>query len=314
MILELDKSWEIQDATKIQSFMDCPRAYFFEYVLGWRPEMPNLHLEFGSAWHLAMEHLILAHKRDGGTYTKDAVYEAYNLFEGYYRQFFSEQMDELNRPKDPANALKALVNYALEYKHEKFEPIYTEIYGTVPISDGKVLHFKMDTILKTDRGYGSREHKTGSQLSRQWTDQWGLKMQTMGVYNHVLHCLYPSDEVYGVEVNGTIFGKKEIKFIRVPVRTGKDMMQAWFWTAKHYISMIDWEFERLAECKPEDEVMMCFPMDSENCTKYFGCRYRDYCGAWSNPLQHIGEVPMGMKIEFWNPKEEEKSAKQIFNL
>lgn len=311
-MINLDKSWEVQDSTKIQTFMDCPRAYWYEYVLGWRPEAPNLHLEFGSAWHIAQEHLILCHGRDG-KYTAAAVHEAFVLFLNYYRKYFGEMQDEINSPKEPGNALKALVKYAQEYEHEQFTPIYTEIYGTVPIGDRKLLHFKMDSILKTDRGIISREHKTGSTLSRQWTDQWALKTQ-VGAYNHVLYCLFPHDEVHGVEINGVFFQKKEIKLQRVPARMSKESMQAWFWNVNHWFNMIQWEFERLADCSENDRVMMCFPRNSENCTKYFGCRYRDYCMAWANPLQKIDEVPTGMKIEFWNPSEEEQNAKNVFRL
>ncbi len=313
-MLQPVESWSIQDSTKIQSFMDCPRAYFYEYVLGWRPEAPNLHLEFGTAWHMAMEHLITANKRDGGRYSQEAVMEAHDLFLTHYRQFFPDMTDEINAPKNPANALRALIDYCNLYQAEVFDPLYTEIYGTVPIGDGDVLHFKMDSILKSDRGFMSREHKTGSQLSRQWIDQWSLKTQ-VGVYNHALYCLFPADEVFGVEINGTILQKKENKFQRIPVRKSKEAMQVWFWTVRHYLKLIKWEFERLMiDSKEGDSVLMAFPMNSENCTKYFGCRYHDFCGAWSNPLQHIDEVPMGMKIEHWNPKEEKAKAQQIFDL
>ncbi len=316
MIVE-QPSWNIQDSTKIQSFMDCPRSYFYEYVLGWRSETPNVHLEFGKAWHLAMEHLILTHGIEG-EYTKTAILNAYQLFLDYYRQFFSEAMDETNHPKSPGFALKALAEYCKEYDSDSFTPLYTEIAGTVPIAANKLLHFRMDSILRTgEEGHAetirSREHKTGSQLSRVWTDQWTLKVQT-GTYNHVLYCLYPEREVYGVEINGTIFNKTKIQFQRVPARRTKESMRSWFWNINHWFNMITWEFERLGECKESDPVMMCFPMNTESCTKYFGCKYHDFCRAWANPLQNIDEPPQGFMIEYWNPAEEEKEAKHIFRL
>jgi hypothetical protein len=58
--------------------------------------------------------------------------------------------------------------------------------------------------------------------------------------------------------------------------------------------------------------MMCFPMNPTNCTKYFGCKYHDYCMSWPNPLQRCEEVPYGMKIEYWDPSAEE--AKHTFKL
>lgn len=300
-------SWSIHDATKIQSYMDCPRSYFYQFILGWRPEAPNIHLEFGSAWHLAMEHLILH------GYSDVSILEAYTKLEIYYRQFFPELLDDAHHPKTPAMALKALLEYAREYAGETFTPLYTEIAGTVSLTDKIVLHFRMDSILETLDGIKSREHKTGSQLSRPWTDQWSLKMQT-GVYNHVLYCLFPPDKVWGVEINGTIFSKKNIQFVRVPARRTLQAMEVWYWNTIWWVEEIVNDLELLMECKEEDTVLKCFKMNTESCTKYFGCNYHDFCVAWPNPLARCSEIPMGMKVEYWDPAAEEVDAKKIFRL
>lgn len=306
--VEPHSSWDIQDVTKIQSYMSCPRAYFYEFVLGWRPDYPNIHLEFGSAIHLAMEHLILH------GYGDKSVMEAYDKFLSYYRQFFSEMQDQDNHPKSPAMALRCLMEYAAYYKHDNFEPLYTEIAGKVTLSEDHELHFRMDSILKTSEGIKSREHKTGSQLSRQWVDQWSLKMQT-GVYNHVLYCLFPAEEVWGVEINGLIFSKKNIQFSRVPARRTLASMEVWYHNTIGWLDRIKEDYSKLKESSPSDPVLKCFCMNTENCTKYFGCRYHDFCLAWPNPLSRCEEVPMGMKVEYWDPAyEAEKDAKHIFTI
>ncbi|MFA6972814.1 MAG: hypothetical protein WC208_15630, partial [Gallionella sp.] len=162
-------------------------------------------------------------------------------------------------------------------------------------------------------GIKSREHKTGSQLSRQWLDQWALKMQT-GVYNHVLYCLFPREEVWGVEINGAIFSKKEIKFQRVPARRSIEGMESWYWNTIAWLDEIAADYERLANATDSDVVMKCFKQNTENCTKYFGCKYHDFCLAWANPLQRCQEVPAGFKIDHWNPKDEESDAKYIARI
>lgn len=313
MTLTPHSSWNIVDSTKIQSFMDCPRSYFYEYMLGWRPIDANIHLEFGKAWHLAMEHLIIEFGKDG-KYTGKAVQEGWNLLNDHYRKFFPILMDESYHPKTPGFALRALAEYTVTYAADQFTPLYTEIAGTVPIRGDKVLHFRMDSILSTPDGVKSREHKTGSQLSRQWTDQWALKIQT-GTYNHVLYCLFPEDQVWGVEINGTIFNKTKIQFQRVPTRQKKDMMQTWFWNVNHWVEMIEWEMDRLmSKCNEGDPIMFAFPQNTENCTKYFGCKYHDYCRAWANPLQHLEDIPAGMHNEYWNPADEETEVKNVFTI
>jgi hypothetical protein len=308
-ILQPHSSWSILDSTKLTSYMECPRSYFYEYILGWRPENPNIHLEFGKAWHLAMEHLIL----EG--YTTKAINEAFQLFLDHYRQFFPEIMDEENAPKNPTNAMNALVVYCREYQGEQYKPLYTEVAGTVPIDDKHILHFRMDSIMEVDGQIRSREHKTGSQLSRQWTDQWSLAIQTF-VYNHALCCLFPPDQVWGVEINGTFFYKNKttpVKFMRVPARRNLNMMQTSYWNILHYIKMLDLDMDILMnDATEDDQVMMCFPLNPTNCTKYFGCRYHDFCMSWPNPLQRCEDVPFGMKVEYWNPAEEE--SKHKFNL
>ena len=75
-------SWNVLDSTKIQSFMDCPRGFFFSYILGWRKEEPSIHLIFGSAWHDAMEHLA------NNGYGKASVEEAYEKFCATYGEYY----------------------------------------------------------------------------------------------------------------------------------------------------------------------------------------------------------------------------------
>ena len=53
------ETWDIHDASKIQAYMACPRAYFYRYVLGWETEEKNIHFIFGEGWHRAMEHLLI---------------------------------------------------------------------------------------------------------------------------------------------------------------------------------------------------------------------------------------------------------------
>jgi len=307
MILQHQPSFDIYDATKLQCYMDCPREYFYQFILGWRSDNPNIHLEFGSAIHLAMEHLIIH------GYGDKSMLEAYDKFLSYYRQFFPDIMDDSFAPKNPAMAFRALMGYILEYRNDKFIPLYTEIAGKVTLTDKYDLHFKMDSVLDTPDGIKSREHKTGSQLSRQWIDQWALKMQT-GVYNHVLYCLFPSEKVWGVEINGLIFSKKEIKYTRVPSRRTLQSMEVWYHNTIWWLDELTADMARLNECNEEDTVLKCFKMNTENCTKYFGCPYHDFCVAWPNPLSRCSEVPMGMKIEHWNPAEDRKDAKFVFDL
>ena len=295
-------TWKILDSSKWTTFMDCPRRYFWEYVLGWRSDAPNNHLEFGTAWHDAMEYLLL------NGYSDECVIGAFDKFLAHYRDHFPESSDELYDPKTPRNALKALSLYAERYLSDlrDFEVLYTEAAGTVPVNEVQVLHFRLDSICRDTQGrHFSLEHKTGSRLSRFWTDQWPLSPQ-VGTYTHVMHCLYPSNDVWGVKINGTFFQKTKIDFSRIPIRKTLSQMQQWLWNVNWWADQIAWQFESLTgHCSADDPVLMAFPQQPGVCTKYFGCPYHDFCLAWPNPLQHLDEIPAGFKYDFWDPSERE---------
>jgi len=252
-----------------------------------------------------MEHLLLK------GYSDDSVIEAYDMFLSCYRKDFPEDSDELYHPKSPMNALKALGLYIEHHPRDlnEFKVLYTEIAGTVPITDSQVLHFRLDTICRDMNGnYFCLEHKTTGKMGRFWVDQWPLAVAT-GTYTHVLHCLFPSEEVYGVKINGTSFQKAGIDFKRIPIKKTLDHMQQWLWNVVWWADQIAWQFENLMSCTESDEVLMAFPQNPSSCTKYFGCPYHDFCLAWPNPLQHCDEPPMGMKIEYWDPSEKESTHK-----
>lgn len=295
-------TWEIKDSSKINDFLVCPRGYFYEYMLGWRSTALNNHLVFGEAWHRAMEHLLLA------GYSDEAVRVAYNeAFLPYYRSIFAQDTDDMYSPKTPANALKALSAYTIwhEEDFQKYEVLYTEIAGTVPIDDRRVLDFRMDSILREteSRKYLSLEHKTKkSSFTQRWHEQWEMSVQ-IGTYTHALYCLYPMEEVKGIMVNGVGFLKTKLDHVRLPQWRTPRQMQVWLWNVLEHVNMIEAEMERLSECKDSDEVLMAFPTHSTSCDKWFGCPYLDFCTTWSNPLQKCAEPPMGFEINFWNPRE-----------
>jgi len=295
-------TWNILDSSKLTTYMDCPRRYFFEYALGWRSDAPNNHLVFGTAWHDAMEHLLL------NGYDDDSIMAAFELFIASYREHFPASSDELYSPKTPEKALGALGLYCERYQNDlqNFETLYTEIAGTVPINNDQVLHFRLDSICR-ERDSGrifSLEHKTGSRISRFWTDQWPMAV-AVGTYTHVMNCLYDPKDVWGVKINGTFFQKTKIDFLRVPVRKTLDHMKQWLWNVSWWADQIRWQFDLLERCSESDQVLTAFPQQPGSCTKYFGCPYHDFCLAWPNPLAHADEPPAGYKTEWWDPSERE---------
>jgi hypothetical protein len=315
-MIQPHETWNIHDSSKIETYMSCPRKYFYQYVLGWREDKPSEHLIFGEAWHLAMEHMLIH------GYTQEAILAGYMLLEHKYREAFNEETDDQRFPKVPGMGLMGLVEYAKEYEpiDKGEECLYTEIAGSVPVLREKRLNFRMDSIIrKADSLIISREHKTAGSFSRQWIDQWKLKIQ-LGTYLHVLYCLYKADEVWGVQINGAAFqkGKKsagEIKFHRELVRKTPEMMEDWICTVMYWLDRIEEDFSLLlGECTENDTVLRAFTKNPTACTDYFGCEYMDLCLAWANPLRHIFDLPIGFHTEYWNPADYQLTAKKVVTI
>jgi len=315
------ETWEVQDATKIQAYMVCPRKYFYEYVLGWRHKIPNKHLAFGTAWHLAMEVVL----QDGTS--AEALAKAYQSFESSYRETFDPTWDEGNSPKTPATVLRALPMYAEKYANDDFKVLRIEVAGSIPVNDKRVIHFKEDTICEGNEGIFSLEHKTGSSYTNSWIAQWPQKMQ-VGVYTHTLYSMYPENRVWGVKINGFFpreppkmklngepyKGARDIEFHRVPIRRDVQSLNSWLWEVNRWLDNIEDDFQRLSESTEDDPILEAFPRNTESCTKYGKpCDFIDYCTLWHNPLREAENPPLEFKVEHWDPRNRD-NVKEVIEL
>ena len=318
MIPELEL-FSVLDATKIQDYQACPRRFFYERVLGWCYAQPNIHLIFGSSWHLAMEKLYEGGKprysRAENADLAALTTEAFNAFYTEYTQTYGPADEEPNKPKNASNAIRALLQYSERNRDDNFDVLHIETAGSIPVSDRRVLHFKTDLICHDERGYFSLEHKTSGKFDSRWAAQWRQKMQG-GVYSHVLYCLYPPEDVYGVIINGAFItnppllkkdgtpraGARDNEFHRVPIRKNLKQMEGWLAEVSFWFDCIERDHNTLASASDSDPVMLAFPKRTENCTNWGPCPFLDYCSVWNNPLQHIEEVPTGFEISHWDPR------------
>jgi len=300
--LQPHPSWEIIDSSKLKAYQRCGRAFLFEYGFGWRLEGPNNHLIFGEAYHRAQEHL-LSHG-----YSVKSVMEAAKIGEEYIRRYFPPNMDAVNEPKIPGVLPLALAEYVAKYKSDRFDVLFTEVGGRVPIDDNRSLYFRIDAIVRDHDQHSmivALEHKTASR--RGYFEQYTTDL-TSGTYNHVLYSVFDPKETYGVVVNGIVILKRERDFQRLPARRQPEGMMEWLWTVQHWYDRLEWDFNELGECSEDDAVMTAFAKQTEDCFKYGKCKYYDLCHAWQNPLQHAEQPPPGFEVEWWDPREREQKA------
>lgn len=307
------ETFDVLDSSKLSTFQDCPRKFFYRYLLGWESEDPSIHLVFGSAWHEAMEVLF----EDGPDYSNERIMEAYSRLESVYRESFPvEAEDESREPKTPQNALDALVSYSERYTpRDTFTTNYVEVAGTVPITRDKLIHFKIDVVVEKDNGdIWIIDHKTTGRKSRSWQEKWDLVIQPWA-YIHAAMQLWGVDRVQGMLINGTVFRKTDNEHVRMKVRKTMEDMQVGMWEARHWIQQLDWNMKELEKSSPDDNVMQAFPRNPASCCK-FGCQYPEFCKNWANPLAraNFDEPPIGFEKEFWDPREREKEAKNLVRL
>lgn len=310
-------SYSILDASKLSTYQDCPRRFFFRYMLGWEQDSPNVHLVFGKAVHKVME--LVVREQEKGIKSEEQMYtlieEATRVFVKIYRPEYPEATDQQYYPKVPGRIPDLIVDYLRNYKREeqREKVLYTEVAGSVPITKQSVMHFRIDAIREGENGVYVLEHKTGSRQGRTFEDKFYLSTQ-VGLYTHVLYALFPFDKVYGTIINGLIFLKGSTEFVRIPVRKKPVDMEMWLWETQEWARSVEDDMDRLSFVQEGADVMKAFRRNPESCTKYFGCPYLDYCQAWNNPLRRCEKPPVGFKVSWWDPREEESTANQIMNI
>jgi hypothetical protein len=311
-------TWEIRDSSKLDTYISCHRKYFYEYILGWRLDIPAHDLWFGNCWHIAREHQLI--------HGYDDIQGAYDAFMNEYRKEFSVETDSLYIPKTPTAVLNALLKFADERRNDLVEnevveisgKKMTEISGTVPVDDKRVLHFRMDSIMRrlADDKIFSWDHKTtnGKYINgSRWGEQFHLGLQN-GTYTHCLYCMFPIEDVLGIEFCGTGFefllrgsanrgAGYHASLRRIPAFKTPDQMNTWLWNVLDILDDIDRDMDRLSQCRDDDQVLLSFQMNPGSCQDYRGCPYHDFCLSWQNPLQRCEEPPLGFREEFWNPAE-----------
>jgi len=256
---------------------------------------------------------------------------AYNEFITHYRTEFPEHTDINFRPKTPEAVMQGLTNFAFTYHNdleenelltnpETGEP-FTEISGTVPIDETRHLYFRMDSLLrrKSDGKIFSWDHKTtGKYITYPtWGQEFYLGIQN-GTYTHCMYCIFPVDEVLGVEFCGVGFDylkrKEEYRteLRRVTAFKTPDQMGVWLSTVLDTVNNVEREFDNLTHSSENDEVLQAFPLNPGGCSKYRGCEFHDFCMLWPNPLRQCGEPPLGFRAEWWDPRK--KDSRNKMNL
>jgi hypothetical protein len=300
------ETFEIFDSSKLSTFMKCPRLYFFDYILGWRPEEGNFHFIFGEAWHRGVEEILKAKKNKIGF--EQSAKNAVLAFDDYFERNITPEMQINMRGKNPAQATQALIAYARDWENKEVEVLGTELSGEVmvgtrPDKTERLLTFRCDGVLDIpNKGIVLAEHKTTGRKSNAWAEQWKTSYQ-IKTYVHALSSHYGQENIWGAIVDGAIFRSKDYEFMEVPVRITSDIMQVWIEEVNFWLSMLEREMLILGDDSPDNTTMISFPKNPTACCTWNACPFIDFCAFWSNPLKNCSTPPPGYSVQRWNPKQ-----------
>lgn len=334
-------SWTLIDSSKLKTLMGCPRKFLYEYLLGWRSELPNLDLVTGQAVHLAMDYII---KHSPSDKSNEALLEeAYQLYHAHFQKHYGLFGGDDYPAKAPGNIRIALEKYIDRYRIDTFIPIDIEVPASAILDDAglRTIIGRID-LLAHDKSTGriiDVDHKTASRDTAAWAAAWVLDF-SFGTYLHMLSCVFPAEQIQGVLINGIILreepreepvlnpdgsaqlykvGPKKgqpkytrrtgmgTTFNRVEVGYTPDRHAQWLLTANHYYAQLEEEMEFLSEASPDDALLDAFPLKPNYCTAYNKlCPYHAYCTGCVNPVamaKRLGPLrpPIGLMIEHWNP-------------
>jgi hypothetical protein len=273
--------------------------YFFEYVLHWKPAYPNRHLEFGVAWHLAKEHLLL-HGCDD-----KQLSIAFGAFLSHFRKYYTEEDDLLLGNKGSGSALLALKQYAkdLGYRNTELKVIETEVAGRIELDDCENFYsVKIDAIVEWQDRLWCLDHKTASRDSA--TDDAGRVMSAQFVgYAAVMRSYYGVDKVGGALVDVSVLRSKDSAHKRLICKYNEGAYEDWYSSVLYYLGEIQFQLDQLQYDNAQNSCMKSFPQNTESCTQYGRtCSYYDICAAHCNPLSI--NRPIDMVQSIWNPHTE----------
>lgn len=307
------------DNTRIGAFRTCPRKFYLRHVRHFTPDRTSAPLVFGSAWHNGMDALWgSTHKGRNDQQILDEASQA------FLDKWIEEGMDapedmdiavaDKLLPRIPGTAYEMFFHYLALRKSwiQECEWVHIERPFMVPLdANAPDIAYvgRLDKVVKYNGKVIVIEHKTTTAYKKdgpfryEWMDSWSPNAQVDG-YIHAAHMLYPDEDVFGVYIDGALVHKKiHDGFKYIPINRQLTQLDAWLYETKYWIKRI---FDEEAKFHLADLSVMsdapylaAYPKQTDSCSHFAGCTYRDLCKAWGNPEKE--SCPSNFKEERWEP-------------
>jgi hypothetical protein len=302
------------DNTRVSSFRECPRKFFYRHVQHWVPDTTGAPLVFGSSWHEAMDVVWQRLSSGSNLDTNELAIEALRAFIDHWVSEGLPSLDEMGPEeidrlgfRNPATAHEMLIHYIDERRSllegSEFELISFEEPFAVPLDpeDDSLLYVgRLDKVFKLKGRHYVGEHKTTAWYKKdggfryEFLDSFSPNSQIDG-YLFAARMLY-GKSLKGVWIDAALVHKTvHDAFKIIPIERLTAQLDSWLWETKYWIQQIDAN----KEADLSGDYMAAYPKNTQACSNYGGCPYLDLCKMWSNPSEK--ETPQGFRYDPWDP-------------
>lgn len=252
--------------SRVQTFEDCHRKYYWNYVVGLEIDRPRWALNDGTATHMGLALL------GSGKGIDEAVEGAKKEL----RKLMPKRLmpgDEEDLLEHEALVEKMLRGYHAEYKETTWVPIAQETKGTVEVGTGTRVYlvFRTDKLATWNSRLWIVDHKTAGKLDLRDLMKYEMALQ-FSAYAYAV-TVFTKQQVAGIIIDILVKTKTPQYHRDLKTRDTKSLQEF-----ENEFTEIGKEIKwRLTRVELGEDPMTVFYKNTNECFRYGTCPYRELC-------------------------------------
>lgn len=304
------------DYSSLSTYVDCPRKFFFQYIMNLRSEGQSLDLVFGACWHYGMEKAFIELKSNSKVDKSSLIQIAKEAFIKLWSIEGSSFNEEISFPKNPGNAFSMYDSFFKGHLPTGMKIIAIEqpfaimLAPDLPFYTGRI-----DMIIEHEDQLKVIDHKTAKYINETTMTGYECSFQTDGYLSaaYIYYDKIPSMEYWIAQV-----AKTKNTFTRFTVRKPAHSIERSVNDISFYIRNILADIRLYETEKHETDkgyIQLSFRRScGYACTQYFRkCSYYDICHARNNAMTFTDKIPSGYIINEWDPDKHNEEMREKLN-
>jgi len=289
----------VWDSTSLSLLKECPRKYYFQQVMMYRPKEDALPLSFGIAYHGGLEEYDRALAR--GEPPRLALHAAIRRALTLAQPTCVATSDDNRRTL--TTLIRSIIWYYEEFAEDPFKTLILAngkpavelsfklcLDGTsTPEGDPYLLAGHLDRVVDFNGLWVTDRKTTTSSFSTHYFNQFTPNNQ-MSLYDFAGRSILTT-EIQGVIVDAVQLLVGSSRFQREQISRPAALSEEWLESTLETISLA----ERWAESGR-------WPINDTACSKYNGCPFQKVCSKQPSVRHHF--LSSDFTISDWNPLEE----------